>query len=799
MAQEKLISEIEELRGDSKGKYYIDTVELEHSIEAHQIVERRDSAGEISFNFSLAHDFMGKLELMAENMKDNMDKNPIFLISRKADRLNEFFIEKELTVQRVDGFPVELKKGAFLIYGELEKGFSGSGITLLTDKEIFGDIPSKVSSVPKPMEGVSEKLLAELVIGDYVVHSNYGIGIYRGLKKLEIGGALQEYIQIDYAHEDRLYVPLHQMGLVEKYAGESGLQPKISRLGGTEWAKQKAKVKRSIKDMTQELMDLYVSRHNLEGFRYPHDSALETEFEKSFPYEETPDQKAAITDIKNEMESGKLIDRLVCGDVGYGKTEVALRAAFKTVLAGHQVAMLTPTTVLADQHFHVFTERLKPYPFTVDMLSRYRSREEQQQTIKSLETGGVDIVIGTHRLLQKDIKFHDLGLLIIDEEQKFGVSHKEKIKQIANKVNVITLTATPIPRTLYMALSGVREMSIIATPPLDRSPVRTYLREFDENIIKEAMRRELERGGQVFFVHNLVKDIDNSASLIKRVVPEARLAVAHGQMKSSLLEDIMIKFINKEFDVLISTSIIESGLDIPSVNTVIIDNASDFGLSQLYQIRGRVGRSSTRAFAYLLYRKEKVLTGKALERLRAIQEFTALGSGYKLAMADLEIRGSGNVLGAEQSGHVLNIGFDMYCELLEESVREIKHISVPPAKKVFIDLKMDAFIPKDYVEDDRQRIALYKRMNFLNSKSELEDMKKEVGDRFGRVPRELEALFKIIELKIEAGNRNITSIAGGSEQVEIKFELKKPLIIKTSGMPQEKWFELVKNRIRQGP
>ena len=798
LSQEKLIKEIEELRGDSKGKFYLDRDEFDNAASRHQIIEKVNSAGDISFDLSPAADFMGKLDQLAEKIKKENDRITTFIISRQADRLNEFFIEKDIFVKKVEDVPPAIEKGVFLLYGELEKGFYGGGLQVLTDKEIFGSRPSKVKFTPKPLEGVSEKLLAQLQLGDYVVHSNYGIGIYRGLKKLEIGGALQEYIQIDYAHEDRLYVPLHQMGLVEKYSGEGDYKPKISRLGGTEWARQRSRAKKSIKDMTKELMDLYVSRHNMEGFKYSPDSAWETEFERSFPYEETPDQKKAIVDIKNDMESGKLIDRLVCGDVGYGKTEVALRAAFKTALSGQQVAVLTPTTVLADQHFHVFSERLKPYPFTVEMLSRFKSREEQAQVVKSLGTGAVDIVIGTHRLIQKDIKFHNLGLLIIDEEQKFGVSHKEKIKQITNKVNVLTLTATPIPRTLYMALSGVREMSIIATPPLDRSPVRTYLREFDENIIKEAIRRELERGGQVFFVHNFVKSIDNMAALIKRVVPEARLAVAHGQMKGSQLEDIMIKFINREFDVLISTSIIESGLDIPSVNTVIIDNASDFGLSQLYQIRGRVGRSSTRAFAYLLYHKGKVLTGKAIERLKAIQEFTALGSGYKLAMADLEIRGAGNVLGGEQSGHMLNIGFDMYCDLLEESVREIQHISVPTAKKVFIDLKIDAFIPKDYMEDDRQRIAMYKRMNFLNDLGELDDLKKEVIDRFGKIPAELGTLFKIIELKIEAGNRNVTSITGGSDNVEIKFDLKKPVIIKMAGIPREKWFDIIRAKIKQG-
>jgi transcription-repair coupling factor (superfamily II helicase) len=799
LAQEKLIKEIEELRGNSTGKFYLDVKELEDRVLKHPVIERGDGTGGVSLGFSQANDHLGKIDQLAEKLVMERTGISTFIISKQADRLLELFIERGLGAQKIEEVPPDFKKGIYILHGDLGRGFYGNGIEVLTDREIFGERASTVKFTPKPSEGVSEKLLAELNIGDHVVHSNYGIGIYRGLKKLEIGGALQEYIQIDYAQEDKLFVPLHQMGLVEKFSGGGDYKPKIGRLGGTEWARQKSKAKRSIKDLTEELLDLYVSRHKLEGFRYSPDSLWEKEFERSFPYEETPDQARAITDIKKDMESGKLIDRLVCGDVGYGKTEVALRAAFKAALSGQQVAVLTPTTVLADQHFHTFLQRFKPYPITVEVLSRFKGKDEQKQIIKSLEAGAVDIVIGTHRLIQKDVKFKNLGLLIIDEEQKFGVTHKEKLKQIAKSVNVITLSATPIPRTLYMALSGVREMSIIATAPLDRSPVRTYLREFDENIIKEAIRRELERGGQVFFVHNFVRSIDKIAGLIKRVVPEARIAVAHGQMNGSRLEDIMIKFINREFDVLVSTSIIESGLDIPSVNTVIIDNASDFGLSQLYQIRGRVGRSSTRAFAYLLYHKEKVFTDKALERLKAIQEFTALGSGYKLAMADLEIRGSGNILGAQQHGHLLNIGFDMYCDLLEESVRELKHIETPPAKRVFIDIKIDAFIPKDHVTDDKQRIALYRRMNFLNDRDELDDLRKEMVDRFGEIPAELESLFKIIALKIEAVNKGITSITGGSELVEIKFELKRSIIIKTRGIAKEKWFDLVRDKIRHLP
>lgn len=799
LAFEKFIREVEELRGRASGKYYLDYNEFEGLAHSGPAIESVKGSRDILLGFSSAEDYFGKLDGLLRQLTGSREENSIFIVSKQDDRIYELLIENGLAAQKIESVPPDFRKGIHVLFGQLESGFKCKDIVVLTDKEIFGEVRQKIRFTPKPSEGVSEKLLAKLTLGDFVVHSNYGIGIYRGLASLTIGGALQEYIQIDYADEDKLYVPLHQMGFVERYSAGGDHKPKIGRLGSAEWAKVKSRAKKSIKDLTQELLNIYTSRLSHEGHRYPSNSLLEMDFEKSFQYEETLDQVKAIGEIKKDMGNGKLMDRLVCGDVGYGKTEVALRAAFKTVLAGQQVAVLTPTTILADQHFRTFSQRFKPYPITVEMLSRFRTKEEQKQTVKNLKIGVVDVVIGTHRLIQKDVVFKNLGLIIVDEEQKFGVMHKEKLKQIAKGVNVITLTATPIPRTLYMALSGVREMSIIATPPLDRSPVRTYLREWDENVIKEAIRRELDRGGQVFFVHNYVRSIDKIAGLIQGIVPEARIAVAHGQMKETQLEDIMIKFINKEYDVLVSTSIIESGLDIPSVNTVIIDHAEDFGLSQLYQIRGRVGRSSTRAFAYLLYHKGTVLTDKALERLKAIQEFTALGSGYKLAMADLEIRGSGNILGAQQHGHLLNIGFDMYCDLIEESVRELKSIETPAAKKVLIDLKIDAYIPKDYVPDDKQRIALYRRMNFLNEQKELEDLRKEMEDRFGRIPPEFTSLFKMIRLKIDAGHKGVTSIIGGSERIEIRYEHGSPFLIRTKDMSKDEWFTLVQGHIKRLP
>jgi transcription-repair coupling factor (superfamily II helicase) len=796
LSSERYINEIEELRAHANGKYYITFEEMLSILSGKTVLESSPNPGNIHFDCSPLPDFMGKLEDVFSWVSNRISSSTIFIVSKQADRLHELAIEKGLSPLKIERAPKELIPGLYAIHSELGEGFSCGKYTVLTDKEIFGIRKERLTFKVKPSEGISKEMLAELKLGEYVVHTNYGIGIYQGLKKMEIGNAVQEYIQINYAEEDILYVPLHQMGLVEKYAGGGEYKPKIGRLGGKDWQKTVSKAKSSIKDIAAELMDIYKKRNIEKGYMYPPDQAWQIEFEKAFPYEETPDQEKAIRELKGEMESGKLVDRLVCGDVGYGKTEVALRIAFKTIASGKQVAVLTPTTVLADQHFRTFSQRMKPYPISVDLLSRFRSKEEQKETIKNISVGAVELVVGTHRLLQKDIKFKDLGLIIIDEEQKFGVTHKERLKALASGVNIITLSATPIPRTLYMALSGIKEMSLITTPPLDRSPVRTYLREWNENTIKEVLLRELERGGQVFFVHNYVKTIDKVAALIKELIPSARIAVGHGQMDEMELESVMIKFINKEYDVLVSTSIIESGLDIPSVNTVIIDHAENFGLSQLYQIRGRVGRSSTRAFAYLLYHKEKVLTEQALERLKAIQEFTALGSGYKLAMADLEIRGTGNILGAQQSGHMLNIGFDMYCDLLEDSVNELKNIIEPQAKKVLIDLKIDAFIPETYVPDEKQRIALYKRLNFLNSLTELDELKIELKDRFGKVPEEVLTLLKIIKIKILASGKMIASIVGGKDLVSIRNQTGKILKLETGKLSGEKWFKYIEETIK---
>lgn len=670
--------------------------------------------------------------------------------------------------------------------GSLRGGFIFNEIQVLSDKEIFGEEVVFRRKKAAVTEGVADELLADLAVGDYVVHENYGVGLYRGMESLDLEGVEQEYLLIEFAADDKVYVPPSMAGLIEKYSSGGEFKPKLSRLGTKNWIRTKGRVKQELKDMTQDLLKLYAARKKLPGYAFPKDDIWQKELEGTFPFEETIDQSKAIDATKLDMESSHPMDRLICGDVGYGKTEVAIRAAAKAVSAGKQVAVLVPTTILADQHYNNFKERFKTSPFMINMLSRFRSKKEQAEIVKALGQGGVDIVIGTHRLLSKDINFKDLGLLILDEEQRFGVAHKEKLKKIKLSVDVLTLSATPIPRTLYLSLSGARDMSTINTPPVDRSPIRTYVLSWSEHVIREAILRELDRGGQVYFVHNIVETIEAVASKIKKLVPEAKIGIGHGQMPEKELEKTMGNFLERRFNVLVCTSIIESGLDITNVNTILIDNAERFGLSQLYQIRGRVGRSASRAYAYLFYHQEKIMSGQALERLKAIQEFTALGSGYKLAMRDLEIRGAGNLLGAQQSGHVMEVGFDLYCELLEEAVKEIKGIKRVAPRKVEIDLKVEAYIPEEYIADDRQRIAIYRRMNLLSTKAELADMKKELRDRFGPFQNRLERLFAILELRVAAIKAEIVSIKEEEGKIVIDYLYNKKKKVETAGRDKVK-------------
>jgi transcription-repair coupling factor (superfamily II helicase) len=644
-------------------------------------------------------------------------------------------------------------------------------VSVISDKEVFGETKRKKTS--KPKKGVSKiKSFTELKLGDYVVHTNHGIGVYRGIKQLELEGHKKDYLQLTYDNGDMLYVPVDQLDLVQKYIGQEGKKPKINKLGGSEWAKAKSKVKRSIEEIAEDLVKLYAMRSTIKGHSYQKDTVWQKQFEEEFPYDETPDQLSAIEEIKKDMQSDKPMDRLLCGDVGYGKTEVAIRAAFKAVMDGKQVAFLVPTTILAEQHYNNFVQRFSDFPVKVDMVSRFRTPTQQKVTLKAVKEGNVDILIGTHRLLQKDIQFKDLGLLIIDEEQRFGVTHKERLKEFKKNIDSLTLSATPIPRTLHMSLVGVRDISVIETPPEERYPIQTYVVEFNDQLIRDAIMREMNRGGQVYFVYNRVETIRDMASFIQKLVPEARVAVGHGQMSERELEDVVLGFVKNEFDILVSTTIIETGMDIPNVNTIIINDADKMGLSQLYQLRGRVGRSNRIAYAYLTYKKDKILTEVAEKRLRAIKEFTELGSGFKIAMKDLEIRGAGNMMGSSQHGHMAAIGYDLYCRMLEDMVRLIKGEIEKEPIETTVELKVDAFIPGDYINDEMQKIEVYKKIAAINSFDDMMEIQDELIDRFSDIPTSVENLMNIAYVRSIAKVLGIEEIKERRDELWFQFESK---------------------------
>jgi len=629
-----------------------------------------------------------------------------------------------------------------------------------TDTEIFGWSRRRNALRRKPVTPAS--FLAEVNPGDYVVHQEHGIGRFEGLVKLHMTGVEREYLLIQYAGTDKLYIPTDQLDRVTRFIGMGDAVPALSRLGTTEWTRVKSKVKENVQDIARDLLRLYSEREASKGFAYSPDAEQPwlQELEDAFPYEETPDQIRAIEEVKADMERPRPMDRLVCGDVGYGKTEVALRAAFKAVLDQRQVAILVPTTILALQHFNTFMERLKPYPVRVELLSRFRSEKEQKQILEDLAFGKVDIVIGTHRLLQKDIVFNNLGLLVVDEEQRFGVTHKERLKQLRKEIDVLTMTATPIPRTLHMSLVNLRDMSVIETPPQERLPIRTTIREYDESLIREAILREIDRGGQVFFVHNRVQGIQVIAQKLQRLVPEARFVVGHGQMAEDQLERVMIDFSNGEYDVLIATTIIENGLDIPNANTIIVNNSAYFGLAQLYQLRGRVGRATQQAYSYFLYNKDAKLTPIQEKRLRAIFEATELGAGFRIAMKDLEIRGAGNLLGAEQSGFMNSVGFDLYCKLLAEAVQELQgkkaELATPTA---LVDLPLDSYLPDEYIGDRTLKVNFYQRLANLNRPEQVDAMSAELNDRFGAPPPPVQNLLAMVRLKVEAAALGFEAIS----------------------------------------
>lgn len=665
---------------------------------------------------------------------------------------------------------------AVVINGMLNCGFllPDERLIFLNEDEFLGKQTTRRRHIqPKAIK--PQMTLGELEINDYVVHIDHGIGIYLGLKKLTVQQVSMECLHLEYSGGDKLYVPVDRLDLVQKYKGADQRRPKIDKLGGTSWARVKERVKASVEKMAQELLDTYAARQALPGMIFNADEHLYREFEASFEYEETPDQEKAIEDVIRDMSSTKPMDRLICGDVGYGKTEVAMRAAFRAVLNGKQTAVLVPTTLLAEQHYKTFSKRFAPFPVNVGVLNRFQTKKEQQEIVAGVKDGSVDIVIGTHRLLQKDIAFKDLGLVIIDEEQRFGVTHKEKIRQYRTLVDVLTLTATPIPRTLHMSLTGVRDLSIIESPPEGRLAVRTYVMKFGDDVIYEAITRELDRGGQVFFVHNEIETIHGVALRVTRLLPHIRVAVAHGQMKDDELEEIMIKFINKQVDVLISTTIVESGIDIPSVNTMIINRADKFGLSQLYQLRGRIGRAKERAYAYLLVPTEELLTADAKKRLRVIQELSELGSGFKLAAHDLEIRGAGSLLGAEQTGHIAALGFDMYCQVIEQTVRELRG---QPSEEEFypqIDMRVSAFFPEDYIPDVHQRLEVYKRLMSAEDFAAILDVEDEIADRYGKLPDAAQSLVALAELKAMATALRVQQIQAFEGSVKLVFDANAPI------------------------
>ncbi|WP_251554317.1 transcription-repair coupling factor [Neobacillus muris] len=657
-----------------------------------------------------------------------------------------------------------------IMNGSLQSGFELTiqKMAVITEEELFKKRTKKAGNRQKLSNAERIKSYSELKVGDYVVHVNHGIGKYLGIETLVINGVHKDYMHLRYQGTDKLYVPVDQIDLVQKYVGSEGKEPKIYKLGGSEWKKVKKKVQSSVEDIADDLIKLYAEREAAVGYAFSPDGDMQREFEDSFPYKETDDQLRSIHEIKKDMERPRPMDRLLCGDVGYGKTEVAIRAAFKAISDGKQVAFLVPTTILAQQHYETIRERFQDFPINIGILSRFRTKKQQTETIKGLKAGTVDIVIGTHRLLSKDIVYHDLGLLIIDEEQRFGVTHKEKIKKLKTNVDVLTLTATPIPRTLHMSMLGVRDLSVIETPPENRFPVQTYVMEYNGALVREAIERELAREGQVYFLYNRVEDIERKAEEISMLVPDARVTYAHGQMTENELESVMLGFLSGEYDVLVSTTIIETGVDIPNVNTLIVYDADRMGLSQLYQLRGRVGRSNRVAYAYFTYRKDKVLTEVAEKRLEAIKEFTELGSGFKIAMRDLTIRGAGNLLGAQQHGFIDSVGFDLYSQMLKEAIEERKGDLKETAKRtVEIDLEIDAYIPDAYIKDGNQKIEMYKRFRGADSLEEVEELQAEMQDRFGEYPDEVAYLFQIAEIKVFAIQNGVEQIKQTKQKVTV--------------------------------
>lgn len=701
----------------------------------------------------------------------------------RAERLAKDLQEEGLAAFYGQDYDREICPGEIMVvYGHAKKGFEYPLIkfAVMTESDIFGQEQKKKKK--KNYSGSRIQDFAELSVGDFVVHEKHGLGIYRGIEKVEVDRIVKDYIKIEYRGGSNLYIPATQLDCLQKYSGaDASKAPKLNKLGTQEWNKTKSKVRGAVKNIAKELVELYAVRQEKEGYVCGPDTVWQREFEEMFPYEETEDQLSAIEDAKRDMESTRIMDRLICGDVGYGKTEVALRAAFKEVQESRQVAYLAPTTILAQQIYNTFVQRMKEFPVRVELLCRFRTPAQQKKAIEDLKKGQVDVIIGTHRVLSKDVQFKNLGLLIVDEEQRFGVTHKEKIKQLKKDVDVLTLTATPIPRTLHMSLIGIRDMSVLEEPPMDRMPIQTYVMEYDEETVREAINRELRRGGQVYYVYNRVTDIADVALRIAKLVPDARVDFAHGQMSERELENVMYSFVNGDIDVLVSTTIIETGLDISNVNTMIIHDSDRYGLSQLYQLRGRIGRSNRTAYAFLMYRQNVMLKETAEKRLAAIREYTDLGSGFKIAMRDLELRGAGNLLGAQQHGHMNAVGYDLYCKMLNEAVKEAKGIHTMEDFETSVDLNVDAYIPDSYISNEFQKLDIYKRIAGIETQQDYDDMLEELLDRFGEPGKAVLNLLAIAKLKAIAHQGYVTEIKQTGKTV--RFTLYEKARLNTEGFP----------------
>ncbi|MDQ0247593.1 transcription-repair coupling factor (superfamily II helicase) [Bacillus fengqiuensis] len=780
--------------------------------------------------------FYGQMNLLKSEvdrwLKSNMAVVLLGANQERVEKLERVLADYEISASVLSSDSDIVQGKVQIMQGDLQAGFElpMQKLAILTEEELFKKRAKKTQRRQKLSNAERIKSYSELNVGDHVVHINHGIGRYLGIETLEINGIHKDYIHIKYEGSDKLYVPVEQIDQVQKYVGSEGKEPKLYKLGGNEWKKVKKKVESSVQDIADDLIKLYAEREASKGYAFSPDGDMQRSFETSFPYQETEDQLRSIQEIKRDMERERPMDRLLCGDVGYGKTEVAIRAAFKAISDGKQVAFLVPTTILAQQHYETIRERFQDYPVNIGLLSRFRTRKQLQETTKGLKNGTVDIVVGTHRLLSKDVTYKDLGLLIIDEEQRFGVTHKEKIKQMKTNVDVLTLTATPIPRTLHMSMLGVRDLSVIETPPENRFPVQTYVAEYNPGLVREAIERELAREGQVYFLYNRVEDIERKAEEISMLVPDARVAFAHGKMNENELEAVILSFLEGEYDVLVSTTIIETGVDIPNVNTLIVHDADKMGLSQLYQLRGRVGRSSRVAYAYFTYRKDKVLTEVAEKRLQAIKEFTELGSGFKIAMRDLSIRGAGNLLGSQQHGFIDSVGFDLYSQMLKEAIEARKEDGEEKKEvlEVEVNVDIDAYIPDQYIADGRLKIEMYKRFRAIETLEDVQELQEEMIDRFGDYPEEVAYLFKIAEMKVYAkmylvesimqAKQNVTILLSeeasetidgaklfkaGNEfgrMISLGMEGKKvKMVINTKGLVQEKWLDIAYQMIKDLP